>query len=326
VPREFEIIARHFAPLAGPEGLGLMDDAAKLAPRPGHDLILTTDAIVAGVHFLADDPPTTIGRKALGVNLSDLAAKGAAPRAFLLTLALPETTDEAWLAAFAEGLGAVARTSGCMLVGGDTVATSGPLVISITALGEVPTGTMIKRGGAQPGDLIYVSGTIGDAAIGLQALLADKKATPLALADDVRAHLIQRYRVPAPRILLGPALRQHANAAMDISDGFVGDLRKMLALPGLGATIALGDVPLSVAARAAIKLRPDFFHTALTGGDDYEVLAAVPPRNSAAFERDCLGAGVRVTCVGHVTETCAPVLFWDAQGHVQEFKKGSYEH
>jgi thiamine-monophosphate kinase len=326
VPREFEIIARHFAPLAGPEGLGLVDDAAKLVPAPGHDLILTTDAIVSGVHFFNDDPPDTIGRKALGVNLSDLAAKGAAPRAFLLTLALPSIIDDVWLADFAEGLGALAEASGCALVGGDTVATSGPLVISITAIGEVPTGRMVKRGGAMPGDFIYVSGTIGDAAIGLQVLLADKSVVPLALADDLRTHLIARYHVPAPRIFLGPVLRQHARAAMDISDGFVGDLRKMLALPGVGATINLGDVPLSVAARAAIKLRPDFFRTALTGGDDYEVLAAVAPAHSAAFERDCLGAGMRVTLVGQVTQQGAPVLFVDSQGHVQEFKKGSYEH
>ncbi len=330
MPREFEIIARHFAPLAGPEGLGLVDDAARLVPTPGHDLILTTDAIVSGVHFFCDDPPATIGHKALGVNLSDLAAKGARPRAFLLTLALPGTIDarcdDTWLAAFAAGLGALAQSSGCALVGGDTVATTGPLVISITAMGEVPTGRMVKRGGAEQGDLIYVSGTIGDAAIGLQVLLADRNAAPLAMADDLRAHLIARYHVPAPRSALAEALRLHARAAMDISDGFVGDLRKMLALSGLGATINLEDVPLSVAARAAIKLRPDFFVTALTGGDDYEVLAAVPQEKSAAFERDCPGHGVRVTRVGQVTEPGAPVLFLDAQGQAQTFAKGSYEH
>ena len=257
MPREFDIIARHFAPIAGPEGLGLTDDAARIVPSPDHDLILTADAIVAGVHFFPDDPPATIGRKALGVNLSDLAAKGAVPRAFLLTLALPGHIDDNWLASFADGLGDLATTSGCVLIGGDTVATKGPLVISITAMGEVPAGTMVRRGGAQAGDLLYVSGTIGDAAIGLQLLLGTKNNAPWPLADDARAHLIGRYHVPAARMALVHALRLHAGAAMDISDGLVGDLKKMLALPDLGAVIRLDDIPLSVAARAAIKLRSD---------------------------------------------------------------------
>ena len=198
---EQDLIARYFAPLAGPGGLGLRDDVALLAPPPGMELALTADALVAGVHFFAEDPPEKIAAKALAVNLSDLAAKAADPLGFLLTLALPRNWSEDWLESFARGLGEMARERRCPLLGGDTVATPGPLTLSITALGAVPAGRMPRRTSAREGDALYVSGTIGDAALGLalrEAEVAEKPAPDWAerLTPAQRADLIDRYLLP----------------------------------------------------------------------------------------------------------------------------------
>src|SRR5271165_3625256 len=201
-PSEDELIARLFAPLAGPMGLGLRDDAALLRPTAGEDLVLTTDALVAGVHFFADDPPDSIARKALRVNLSDLAAKGARPLGFLLTLALPPDWEEDWLVAFAAGLGADASAYDCPLAGGDTVGTPGPLTLSVTAYGAVPAGRMRMRSGVKAGDRLYVTGTIGDAAIGLR--LRQGRGPELAAAE--RDFLLRRYLTPEPRLSLARAM------------------------------------------------------------------------------------------------------------------------
>ncbi len=225
---EDELIARFFAPYAGPAGLGLRDDAALLTPPAGCDLVLTTDALVAGVHFFADDAPAAIARKALRVNLSDLAAKGARPLGFLLSLALPADWTEAWLAAFAAALGDDGALYGCPLAGGDTVKTPGPLTLSIAAFGAVPSGRMAARTGVRPGDRLYVTGTIGDAAIGLR--LRQGRDPDLTSAE--RKFLVGRYLEPQPRVALAPAMAAHANGGMDVSDGFVGDLTKMLRVSG----------------------------------------------------------------------------------------------
>src|SRR5271165_6911376 len=217
-PSEDELIARFFAPYAGPAALGLRDDAALLSPPPGCDLVLTTDALVAGVHFFADDPPDSIARKALRVNLSDLAAKGARPLGFLLSLALPPDWTEAWLSAFAAALGEDGMAYGCPLAGGDTVRTPGPLTLSITAFGAVPTGRMALRSGVKPGDRLYVTGTIGDAAIGL--LIRQGRGPGIPLAD--RDFLLDRYLKPQPRVAFAPVMAAHAHGGMDVSDGFVG--------------------------------------------------------------------------------------------------------
>src|SRR5262249_46994678 len=225
---EDSLIARYFKPLATDAGaLGLSDDAAVLKAR-GEDLVVTTDAIVEGVHFLADDPPDTIARKALRVNLSDLAAKGASPAGFVLTLAL-RGADDGWLTAFAGGLGADAKSFECPLLGGDTVSTPGPLIVSITAFGHVPPGKMVRRNGARPGDRVLVTGTIGDAALGLDILTGGRVARTLADDPAGRDALVARYRVPEPRNALAGALREHASAAMDVSDGLAGDLTKLCA-------------------------------------------------------------------------------------------------
>jgi len=233
---EDDLIARYFRPLAtDPGAFGLIDDAA-LLNHTGDDLVLTTDAIVEGVHFLSGDPPDTIARKALRVNLSDLAAKGAVPAGFVLTLALREAKEE-WLAPFARALGEDAATFNCPVLGGDTVSTPGPLMISITAFGRVPQGKMVRRSGAKPGDRIAVTGTIGDAALGLR-LLKEQAGEGLDMLS--REFLIQRYRVPQPRNALAVVIREHASAAMDVSDGLAGDLAKLCAASGRCSAFGAG--------------------------------------------------------------------------------------
>ena len=324
---EDALIARYLAPLAGPGGLGLRDDAALATPRPGHDLVVTKDMLVAGVHFFADDPPAAIARKALRVNLSDLAAKGATPSGFLLGLALPRDWTEAWLEAFCAGLGDDARAYACPLLGGDTTSTPGPLTLSITAFGEVAAGRMVPRTGAQAGDALYVTGTIGDAALGLHV----RRAAPAdavwleALAPAEAEALRCRYLLPQPRLAMRLALA-HARAAMDVSDGLVGDLAKMLALEGLGAIFEAADVPLSPAVRAAIALAPRLLVTALTGGDDYEILCAVAPEQTAAFEIVAAEAGVPVARLASAGADIAGVTMISEDGHPIEIGHGRFDH
>ncbi len=326
MPSEFDVIARHFAPLAGPGGLGLLDDAALIHPPTGHEIVVTTDAVVAGVHFFPDDPAETIAAKALGVNLSDLAAKGADPLGFTLALVMPTGTSEPWLGAFAGGLGRVAAAHGCPLLGGDTVVSPGPLTLSVTAFGCVPQGRMVRRGGAKAGDLLFATGHIGDAAIGLKARLAERAGIRWALSEDHLAYLRDRYLTPRPRTVVAGALRRHASAAMDVSDGFVGDLTKMLALAGLGAEIQLDEVSHSVAARAAIRRDPALLDVALTGGDDYEIIASVPATEAKVFVAACLAGGVPAVQVGIATEPGAPLRFLDSDGRERRFARGSYVH
>jgi thiamine-monophosphate kinase len=324
---EDDLIATLFAPLAGPGGLGLLDDAALLSPGLGEEIVVTVDAIVAGVHFFPDDPPASIAIKALGVNLSDLAAKAARPAGFLLVLALPPEADTAWLQAFSQALGETAKRHASPLLGGDTVRTPGPLTISITAFGTVPRGTMMPRTGARVGDRLYVSGTIGDAALGLALRLGrEGLGTALVRLLDPAAqdHLTDRYLHPAPRLGLRAALQAHASAAMDVSDGLVGDLRKMLRASRVGGRVDLGSVPLSQAAAAAVALHPEAFETAVTGGDDYEVLTSVPQPRAAAFEAAAREAGIAVTPIG-VVESDAGVAFTrDAQP--VDYATGSFQH
>ncbi len=327
-PSEDALIARYLAPLAGPGGLGLRDDAALATPRPGHDLVVTTDMLVAGVHFFADDPADTIARKALRVNLSDLAAKGASPLGYLLGLALPADWTEGWLAAFTAGFADDARVFACPLLGGDTVSTPGPLTLSVTAFGEVEAGRMVPRTGARAGDALYVTGTIGDAALGLRVRRdAGDDAAWLAGLDPASSRaLLGRYLIPEPRLALRGALRAHARAAMDVSDGFFGDLAKMLALEGLTATIRATDVPLSEPARAAIRLDPHLLAAALSGGDDYEILCAVPPNAAAGFEHAARAARLACTRVGVAVSGMGPVTVLGEDGAPLAFARGGFQH
>lgn len=296
LPPEFALIARYFAPLsaAEPGAFGLGDDAAVLAPAPGNEFVLTKDALVEGVHFLADDPPETVARKLLRVNLSDLAAKGAKPRAYMLATAFSPRIESAWLAAFVAGLAADQRRYGVTLIGGDTVATPGPLTLCCTAIGEIAAGAMLRRGGGRPGDIVYVSGTVGDAALGLAVL----RGIDRGVAPEAARFVTDRYRLPEPRVDLGRALVGLATAAIDVSDGLVADLGHICEQSGLGAEIGAARVPLSAAGRAALAKDPSFLDLALTGGDDYEVLFAAPPGARQLVVDAASRAGVAVTEIG----------------------------
>ena len=327
-PTEDEIIVRYLAPLAGPGSLGLRDDAALATPRPGRDLVVTKDMLVAGVHFFADDPPDVIARKALRVNLSDLAAKAAVPSGVLLGLALPHDWTEPWLAAFCAGLADDLRAFDCPLLGGDTTATPGPLTISITAFGEVEQGRMVPRTGARAGDALFVTGTIGDAALGLRICFAEEvDAGWIADLDEVaRKTLVGRHRRPEPRLALRRALRDHAHAAMDVSDGLLGDLGKMLRLEGLTATLALPDIPLSPTARNLVVAHLCLWQHVLADGDDYEILCAVPPDQADAFARDAATAGVAVARIGTAEPGDAPLQAIDAAGRPLDLARHSFQH
>lgn len=318
---EDELIAEIFAPLAAPGGFGLADDAA-LAPSGAGDLVVTTDAVIAGVHFFPDDPPGLVARKALRVNLSDLAGKGAEPVGFLLTLALPADWTNDWLRDFAAGLAEDAREFACPLHGGDTTATPGPLTISITAFGRAAR--FVPRSGARPGDLILVSGTIGDAALGLGAARGEPFAA--RLGEAARAHLLERYRLPRPRLALSGALRDHASAAMDVSDGLAGDLAKLLRASGTSARLEIGRVPLSNAAREAIALDPALLERAVTGGDDYEICCCAPPESAPALEHAARAAGVAMTAIGEVVAGREAPAFLDPDGTQRRFEKPSFSH
>ena len=321
---EDDLISRYFRPLAkDPGSFGLLDDAAILTPS-GDDLVVTTDAIVEGVHFLPDDPPDTVARKALRVNLSDLAAKGAAPAGFVLTLALRHA-DEAWLRPFAAALGEDAAQFACPLLGGDTVSTPGPLMVSVTAFGRVPPGKMVHRSGARPGERVMVTGTIGDAALGL-AVLRGGKVHAAATDAAVRAALVERYRVPQPRVALAEIVRRYASAAMDVSDGLAGDLTKLCGVSGVSAVIDLVSVPLSGAARDMVSRGIVGQETLIAGGDDYEILCTLPEDSVEAFAQAARDAGVAVSSIGTIVAGSAVPKFIDGQGREIVLERLSYSH
>jgi thiamine-monophosphate kinase len=299
---EARLIARYFRPLAiAPGAFGLGDDAAAVTPPTGCDLVLTTDGVIAGVHFLPDDAPGFIARKVLRMNLSDLAAKGAKPIGFLLSIALPARTEESWIAAFAAGLGEDAKHYDCPLYGGDTDHTPGPLSISLTAFGAVPSGAMVRRSTAKAGDVVVVSGTIGDAALGLLLRRDLGLAERWRLSAASWNHLRQRYLLPQPRNALAEAVLRYASAAMDVSDGLVGDLEKLSRASGVAAEIDVESVPLSDAARSALSAEPKLIETVLTGGDDYEIVLTVPPAKLGDFRAAANEAGVSVSQIGGAT-------------------------
>ena len=322
---EDRLIARYFRPLARhPGAFGLVDDAAVIAPPPGCDVVLTTDGVISGVHVFPDDRPDAIGRKALRMNLSDLAAKGATPLGFLLSLALPSTIDEAWLAAFAGGLGEDAERYGCPLLGGDTDRTPGPMSVSIAAFGAVPHGKMVQRSTAKPGDLIIVSGTIGDAALGVLLRRDQNLAKRWRLSEAMSSHLKQRYLLPEPRNALAAAVLQNAAAAMDVSDGLAGDLAKLCRASGVAAAVDVARVPFSAAVGAAVPAEPAALATALTGGDDYEIVLTLAPEKFSSFRAAAKAVGVPVTEIGLVTAGEGARFVRD--GKTLTFARPSYSH
>jgi thiamine-monophosphate kinase len=318
---EFERIRRFFAPLAGPGGLGLLDDAALVDCRAGRRLVVTADAIVAGVHYLPDDPPELVAKKLLRVNLSDLAAMGALPLHYLLTTALPAELGSAWLAGFAQGLDEDQRRFGIDLLGGDSVSTIGPAVLSLTAIGEVGAGMEVRRNGARPGDLVWVSGTIGDAFLGLSVLRGGYPG----LAPEHRASLIGRFRVPEPRTELGPLVSGIAHAMIDVSDGLLADLGHICETSGVAAVIELASVPLSPGARVIVAGDPDIQPRLAAGGDDYELLFAAPGGSSGAIAAMSSRLGLPITMIGKI-EAGSGVRLVDTDGRVIPYDKTGYRH
>jgi thiamine-monophosphate kinase len=323
---EIALIAEYLAPLAThAAALGLKDDAALLTGLSANGLVITTDALVAGVHFFEEDDPGDVAYKALAVNISDLAAKGAKPVGYTLALALTDSPTEDWAERFAGGLARAQGDFGIALIGGDTVAARGAWWLSVTALGEASARGLVPRGGARAGDILYVSGTLGDAALGLQLRLGKAKfAASLSTAD--RDFLMQRYLHPEPRLALSPALASHASAAMDISDGLALDASRMCAASRATAEVEVSSVPLSPAANAALAASPEAMQAILSGGDDYEILAAIPPDEAPAFEAAAAQAGVRVARVGVVQKGSQAPIFLNADGTSFQLSSTGFEH
>jgi thiamine-monophosphate kinase len=324
---EDRLIARYFGPLAKhPGALGLADDAATITPPPGCDLVLKTDGVISGVHFFPDDPADLVAKKALRMNLSDLAAKGAKPLGFLLAIALPKDLAEVWLADFARGLGEDAEYYDCPLLGGDTDRTPGPTAVSIMAFGTLPHGTMVRRNGAKAGDRVIVTGTIGDAALGLRLRQGSAAANNWGLGERLRDNLLDRYLLPQPRNEVAEILRGYASAAMDVSDGLVGDLSKLCHASKVSADIECQRVPLSEAARKVLTGDPGVMETILTGGDDYEIIATVTPAKQRALTTAAQAVGVPITEIGEVTAGDGDARFIGAQGNPLAFARPSFSH
>lgn len=332
---EFAMIARYFAPLAAGEGgaFGLGDDAAVLAVPAGCEVVATCDTIVEGIHFFGDDPPESVGIKALAVNLSDLAAMGATPSAYLLSAAMPSGWSSerrcGWLAGFASGLAELQRAHGVSLVGGDTVAIGGPLCLTVTALGWVAAGQALRRKGAQPGDRVFVSGSIGDAGLGLAALTGR-----LAGADDAddatRAAVIDRYRRPRPRVSLGRRLPGIVHACIDVSDGLVADLAHVCKESGVGARLWLERVPVSAAALALVGDDEASRIALVEAGDDYEILFAVAPEKGTAVAELAADLGLPLTEIGEIRDPGDPakgdVEVIGGDGRVLTLTRRGYRH
>jgi thiamine-monophosphate kinase len=325
---EEAIIAEFWAPLAAgfAGAFGLKDDCAAITPEPGHDLVVTTDGLIAGVHFIPGEDPGAIAWKALAVNVSDLVAKGATPLAYVLSLALPGAPERAWLAAFAGGLQRAQAAFGCSLIGGDTDRTPGPLSVSITAFGTVPNGRMVRRSTAAAGDAVYVSGTIGDATLGLALVGNPALVQRCGLDAAAQAYLDARFRLPHPPVGLRSALLGHARAAVDISDGLVKDFDRLCRASSVGGEIDATAVPLSAAARAVVAAGGATLADLITGGEDYEVLAAIAPHEVEKFEAAAAAAGTPVTRIGSIVDGGQGLSVHDGSARAMAFARTGWDH
>jgi thiamine-monophosphate kinase len=321
---EFDLIKRLFAPLTGgrPEALGLTDDVALIPGPAGWQWAITKDAMVAGVHFFPDDPPELIARKLVRVNLSDLAAKGAEPQFLLLATCFPQGVEPAWLDRFASGLKIDCEGFKVAVIGGDTVASPGPLVLSLTAVGKVPEHTALLRSNARAGDHVWLSGTLGDSAFGLLVARGERKG----LSDSDAGFLLDRYRLPQPRVALGARLRGLAHAAMDVSDGLLGDLGHICRASNLAAEIEAERLPLSAAARAALATGlGEGLITVTGGGDDYEILFTAPPDADRALSALSAELGLELTRIGRILPGQGVTLL-DGGGRAMAVGRGGYRH
>ena len=320
---EFDLIARFFEPLsrAAPGAFALGNDGALLTPPDGASLVVTKDLMVAGVHYPEGEEPAVLARRLLRVNLSDLAAMGAIARSYALGLALPFDVGDAWVEAFAAGLARDQEAFGISLIGGDTVATEGPAVLSLTAFGTVENGAYLPRAGAREGDDIYVSGTIGDATLGLRAVQGGLAALP----PEDRAALAERFRLPEPRLALGTALVGRATCAIDVSDGLVADLGHISERSRVAACVRADAVPLSDPARRTLAAGEADIADLVTGGDDYELLFCAPSSERETI--DALGRclGLALTRIGAI-ETGQGVTVSDADGQPLTLSRAGYRH
>jgi thiamine-monophosphate kinase len=323
ITSETELIETFLAPLTeGAKGaFGLRDDAAVITPAPGTDIVVTTDPIVEAVHFFPDDSPADIAWKALAVNVSDIAAKGAEPFAYSLNLAFREAPRRDWVAAFTDGLRLAQQAFGCRLIGGDTDRTPGSLSIGVTMFGSLPAGTFVPRGQAQAGDHVFATGTIGDAALGL-AIRRDPSALA-HLSEEQRAFLVDRYLRPQPRLALAETLRRHATASLDISDGLLKDLARLAGSHGLDLSVDL--IPLSEAARSALAHEPGDIEMVLAGGGDYELLIAVPRAAVEAFTQDARASGVAIRDLG-VLKKHGPMRVLGTEGTEKMIHRLGFDH
>jgi thiamine-monophosphate kinase len=320
---EFALIAKLLAPLAtnDPGAFALTDDAAIIDLPDGHNLVVTKDMLVEGVHFLRDDPPDLVAKKTLRVNLSDLAAKGAVPKNYLLGLSLAPWIGDAWLTRFAAGLADDQKRYAVTLSGGDTTATSGPLTLSVTALGTVPSGRMIRRKGARPRDAVFVSGSIGDAGAGLAVL----KGEGVGLSDFDRSALISRYQLPEPRVGLGRQLLGLASSALDVSDGLIADLDHIAQASGVRIAVDAAKIPVSVATRALWGQSQETVLRVATAGDDYEIAFTAPASARTRVAELSRTSGVAITEVGRV-EAGSGAYLLDERGRPIAVPRPGFTH
>jgi thiamine-monophosphate kinase len=328
IATEEELIQGYLGPLAAgfPGAFGLKDDCAAVKTPPGNDLVVSTDALVSGLHFLPDETPENIAWRALAVNVSDLAAKGASPLCYLMALSLPQAPETDWMMRFASALKEAQDHFSMHLIGGDTDRRPGvPLSVTITAMGTVPEGKMVRRSKARPGDRVFVSGTLGDAGLGLALRRNPDGRRSWPIDKNDRQFLIDRFLRPTPRLELGPMLLLHATAAMDLSDGLAKDLDRLIRTSGVGARINFGLLPRSPAASRVFADTPDLALLPLNGGDDYEILATIPAARAQEFEDAALEAGIAVTDIGEITKVAGLVIV-DEDGAPITLDKSGHDH
>lgn len=325
---EDEFINIYLKPLSEKSkgSLNFTDDAAILPVNPDKDLIVSKDMLLAGQHFFEDDAPADIAHKALAVNLSDIAAKGATPHSFMLAIAFPKAPTEQWASEFTKSLHDLSNSANCPLMGGDTTGTKGPLTLSITIFGEVEKGRMITRSGAKEGDQIYVTGNLGDAAFGYEIRKTNGAAYQDLLSSSESKTLLARYLRPTPRLILSEAIKQNASAAMDISDGLISDLKKLCRTSCCGAEITLANIPFSEPVQKIITSNLQARDYALGWGDDYEILCTVPPANVAEFEKKSERLGAKITNIGAIKAQNTSILYKDENGQQVMPKPRFFEH
>ncbi|MEP1206014.1 MAG: thiamine-phosphate kinase [Rhizobiaceae bacterium] len=318
---EFDWISTHLAPLAGAGSFNLQDDAALLNIPAGKALVVTQDAIASGIHFMADDPFDLVARKALRVNISDLVAKGAVPHSYSLALGVPDSWQDDDMATFAAGLQLDQQTYGIHLTGGDTYRSPQQLSVAVTMFSLVDEASYKSRLGAQPGDAIYVTGTIGDAALGLKVARGELSAN-----ESDAKFLHNAYQLPSPPTAVAATIARYANASMDISDGLIGDCRKLCSASGVAALVERSGIPLSAAAGRCIAADETLWTSICAGGDDYQVLCTVPADKCSDFAAACRSVDIAATAIGEIKASQTAAVALDIDGEIVSMEEDSFTH